>query len=163
MIRRSFRIASAIALGLAVGTANAGERGKFVGHAVLNSMKFTEVKAMEGHPMKTAMAGELDGLVFHNGGGSALDRMLDRAHYHVAWVGDGGGGGYCLKTFTTKEGHKLFARCDSKASATGSTGVITLLGGTGPFSGIKGKGKFNFVGVTPVVNWDDIEWEWETP
>ncbi len=33
--------------------------------------------------MKSAMAGELDGLIFHNGGGSALDKMLDRAHYHV--------------------------------------------------------------------------------
>lgn len=151
------------ALLFTIGTANAGERGRFVGHAVLNSTKFNEVKALEGHPMKTAMSGELEGLVFHNGGGGSLDRLLDRAHYHVAWVGDGGGGGYCLKTFTTKEGHKLFARCDSKATATGSAGVITLLGGTGPFTGIKGKGKFNFVGVTPVVNWDDIEWEWETP
>lgn len=151
------------ALLFTIGTANAGERGKFLGHCVLNSTKFNEVKALEGHPMKSAMSGELEGLVFHNGGGGSLDRLLDRAHYHVAWVGDGGGGGYCLKTFTTKEGHKLFARCDSKATATGSAGVITLLGGTGPFTGIKGKGKFNFVGVTPVVNWDDIEWEWETP
>ena len=148
---------------LTIGAANAGERGKFVGHATLNSTKFTEYKAMEGHPMKSAMSGELDGLIFHNGGGSSLDRLLDRAHYHVVWVGDGGGGGYCLKTFTTKEGHKLFARCDSKANPTGATGVVTLLGGTGPFTGIKGKGKFNFVGVTSAVNWDDIEWEWETP
>lgn len=155
-------LAGAAILVGAVG-ASAGERGKFVGHAVLNSTKFTEYKALDGHPMKSAMSGELDGLIFLTSGGAALDRMLDRAHYHVVWVGDGGGGGYCLKTFTTKEGHKLFARCDSKASATGSTGVVTLLGGTGPFTGIKGKGKFNFVGVTPVVNWDDIEWEWETP
>ena len=148
------------ALLVGAGVATAGEKGKFVGHAVLNSTKFTEYKAMEGHPMKSAMAGELDGLIFHNGGGVGLDRALDRAHYHVAWVGDGAGGGYCLKTFTTKDGHKLFARCDTKG---GGTGVVTLLGGTGPFTGIKGKGKFNFVGVTPVVNWDDIEWEWETP
>jgi hypothetical protein len=148
---------------IGAGAASAGERGKFVGHAVLNSTKFTEYKALEGHPMKSAMAGELDGLIFLTSGGAALDRMLDRAHYHVVWVGDGGGGGYCMKTFTTKEGHKLFARCDSKANPNGGTGVVTLLGGTGPFTGIKGKGKFNFVGVTPVVNWDDIEWEWELP
>jgi hypothetical protein len=148
---------------LASATAIAGERGKFVGHAVLESTKFAEHKALEGHPMKSAMSGELDGLIFHNGSNSALDRMLDRAHYHVVWVGDGGGGGYCLKTFTTKEGHKLFARCDSKANPTGATGTVTLLGGTGPFSGIKGKGKFNFVGVTDRVSWDDIEWDWETP
>lgn len=145
------------------GVAAAGEKGKFVGHAVLNSTKFTEYKAQDGHPMKSAFAGELDGLMFHNGGGSALDRALDRAHYHVVYAGDGAGGGYCLKTFTTKEGHKLFARCESKANAQGATGTVLLLGGTGPFNGIKGKGKFNFVGVTSVVNWDDMEWEWETP
>ena len=154
-------VVAAIAV-LPLGAA-AGEKGKFVGHAVLESVNFTEYKAQEGHPMKSAMSGELDGLVFHNGGGSALDRMLDRSHYHVAWVGDGSGGGYCLKTFTIKDGSKLYARCDSKATPTGSAGTITLLGGTGAFNGIKGKGKFNFVGVTNRVFWDDIEWDWETP
>lgn len=156
-------IAVAVGAMLGVAQAQAGEKGKFVGHAVLEVTKFTEYKTLEGHPMKAAMAGELDGLIFHNGGGSALDKALDRAHYHVVFVGDGGGGGYCLKTFTTKEGHKLFARCDSKASPTGSTGTVTILGGTGPYTGIKGKGKFNYVGVTDRVAWDDIEWEWETP
>ena len=42
--------------------AMAGERGKFQGHAVLEVTKFTEYKALEGHPMKSAMAAELDGL-----------------------------------------------------------------------------------------------------
>jgi hypothetical protein len=143
--------------------AEAGERGKFVGHAVLQPTKFTEYKTLDGHPMKSAMSGELEGLIFHNGSSSALDKMLDRAHYHVVWVGDGAGGGYCMKTFTTKDGNKLYARCDSKATSTGSVGTVTVLGGTGPFTGIKGKGKFNFVGVTERVFWDDIEWEWETP
>jgi hypothetical protein len=143
--------------------ASAGERGKFQGHAVLEVTKFTEYKTMEGHPMKSAMAGEMDGLVFHNGSSSALDHMLERAHYHVVFVGDGGGTGYCMKTFTTQEGHKLFARCDSKATPKGGAGTVTLLGGTGPFTGIKGKGKFNVVFVTDRVSWDDIEWEWETP
>jgi hypothetical protein len=140
-----------------------GERGKFQGHAVLEVTKYTEYKTMEGHPMKSVSAGEMDGLIFHNGGGTALDRMLERAHYHVVFVGDGGGGGYCLKTFTTKEGHKLFARCDSKATPKGGAGTVTVLGGTGPFSGIKGKGKFNVEFVSDKVAWDDIEWEWETP
>ena len=155
-------VAGALLLAVSV-TASAGERGKYQGHAVLQSTKFTEYKALEGHPMKSAMAGELDGLIFSNGGTSSLDKMLDKAHYHVAWVGDGGGGGYCMKTFTTKDGHKLFARCDSKATPTGSAGTITLLGGTGPLTGIKGKGKFNYVGVTPQAAWDDLEWDWETP
>ncbi len=61
------------------------------------------------------------------------------------------------------DGHKLHARCESRATPTGSAGTVLLLGGTGPFNGIKGKGKFNFVGVTDRVFWDDIEWEWETP
>ncbi|HSH17553.1 MAG TPA: hypothetical protein VLD18_16045 [Verrucomicrobiae bacterium] len=144
--------------------AMAAERGKFVGHSVLMATKFNEIKAPEGHPYKAALSGELDGLLFHNGGGHRLDRLLDRAHYIVQWVGDAGTGtGYCMKTFTTSEGHKLFARCDSKDNEKGSTGTVTLLGGTGPFAGIKGKGRFNFVGVTDRVFWDDIEWEWETP
>ncbi|MBK8019746.1 MAG: hypothetical protein IPK20_25690 [Betaproteobacteria bacterium] len=86
------------------------------------------------------------------------------AHYIVQFVGDAGtASGYYMKTFTTSDGHKLYARCDWKGNDHGSSGVVTLLGGSGPFSGIKGKGKFNFVSVSPVVNWDDIEWEWETP
>jgi len=140
------------------------DKGRFQGHAVLESTKFAAFDTQPGHPMKSAMAGENDGLIFHNGGSSALDRLLDRAHYNVVWVGDGAGGGYCMKTFTTKDGHKLFARCDfSNATAKGSSGTVTLLGGTGPFSSIKGRGKYNFVGVTDRVFWDDIEWEWETP
>ncbi|MCC7547129.1 MAG: hypothetical protein IT532_05125 [Burkholderiales bacterium] len=160
---RTAAIAVAFALGASLLAPAHAERGSFKGHAVLNSTKFTEYKALDGHPMKGVMSGEMEGLVFHDGGDRGVDQMLDRAHYHVAWVGDGGGSGYCLKTFTTKDGHKLFARCDSKWSSTAVTGTVTLLGGTGPFAGISGKGKFNFVFVTPVVNWDDIEWNWETP
>ena len=145
-------------------TASAGESGKFQGHSVLVVTKFNEFKAPEGHPYKAALSGEVDGLLFHNGGGTKLDKMLDRAHYIVQFVGDAGTGtSYCMKTFTTTEGHKLFARCDGKNNDKGATGTVTLLGGTGPFTGIKGKGKFNFVGVTDRVSWDDIEWDWETP
>lgn len=139
------------------------ERGKFAGHSVLNNTKFFEISTPEGHPYKTAWMGEQEGLLFHNGGGGKLDRLLDRAHYVVQFVGDATTGGYCMKTFTTTDGYKLFARCDYKDNDKGSIGTVTLLGGTGPFAGIKGKGKFNFVIVTPVVNWDDIEWDWETP
>ena len=147
----------------ASGMATAGERGKFQGHSVLMATKFNEFKAPEGHPYKAALSGELDGLLFHNGGSNRLDQLLDRSHYIVQWVGDGGTGtGYCMKTFTTSEGHKLYARCDSRDNPKGATGTVTLLGGTGPFVGIKGKGKFNFVAVTDRVFWDDI-WEWETP
>jgi hypothetical protein len=163
---KSTKALCAIALGGAVALAGPAwaERGQFKGHAVLNNMKFAEIKTPEGHPYKAAMQGEQEGLIFFSSGGAGLDRMLDRAHYIVQWVGDAGTlTGYCMKTFTTTAGHKLYARCDWKGNDKGSTGVVTLLGGTGPFAGIKGKGKFNFVAVTAVVNWDDIEWEWETP
>jgi len=58
---------------------------------------------------------------------------------------------------------KLYARCDWKGNDKGSTGVVTLLGRTGPFAVIQGKGKFNFVALTPMANWDAIEWGSETP
>jgi len=163
-MRKPMLCLAAGALLAASAMAIAGERGKFVGHAVLMSTKFNEIKAPDGHPYKAAWSSEHEGLIFHNGGGNKLDRMLDRAHYIVQGVGDAGTvSGYCMKTFTTTEGHKLFARCDWKGNDKGSTGTVTVLGGTGPFAGIKGKGKFNFVGVTDRVFWDDIEWDWETP
>lgn len=139
------------------------DKGHFQGHAVLESVNFTQYMAQEGHPMKSAMAGEMDGLIFHNGGGSSLDRMLDKAHYHLVYASDGLGNGKCAKTFTTKDGSKLFASCIGRATPTGSTGTVTILGGTGAFEGIKGKGKFDFFGVTDRVFWDDIGWDWETP
>jgi hypothetical protein len=142
----------------------AAEKGHFQGHAVFNTTKFNEIKTPEGHPYKAGWLGEHEGLIFHNGGGGRLDKLLDRAHYIIQFVGDAGtASGYCMKTFTTTEGHKLFARCDWKLNDKGSSGSVTLLGGTGPFTGIKGKGKFNHGSVTPVVSWDDIEWDWATP
>lgn len=157
-----YLVAGTLLVGSAAATA--GERGTFKGHASFNTTKFNEIKTPEGHPYKAGWLGEQEGLIFHNGGGSRLDKMLDRAHYIIQFVGDAGtGSGYCMKTFTTAEGHKLFARCDWKANDKGSSGSVTLLGGTGPFANIKGKGKFNVVGVSPVVSWDEIEWDWETP
>ncbi len=93
-----------------------------------------------------------------------MDRLLDKAHYFVQWIGDSGTvSDYCAKTFTSQQGDKLFARCDWKGSDTGSKGTVTVLGGTGRFAGIKGSGKFNLRTVTPSVSWDEIEWSWETP
>ena len=113
--------------------------------------------------MSSVSLAQLDGVLFYSGGGK-LDQMLDRSHYIVQWVGDAGTGtSYSMKTFTTAGGDKLFARCDGKNNEKGATGTVTLLGGTGAFTGIKGKGKFNFVAVTDRAFWDDIEWEWELP
>jgi hypothetical protein len=158
---------AAVLAGLTLGTATptlAGDKGAFKGHAVLIDTKGMEQKTGEGHPYKVLWMGEQEGAIFHNGGGGALDKALDRAHYLVQYVGDGGTvSGYCTKTFTTSQGDKLFARCDWKGNEKGSSGIVTVLGGTGRFAGIKGSGKFNFVRVSDKVAWDDIEWSWELP
>src|SRR4029079_984094 len=73
-------------------SATAGEHGKIQGHSVLVVTKFNEFQAPGRHPHKDAPSGELDGLLFHNGGGTKLDKMLDRAHYIVQFVGDAGTG-----------------------------------------------------------------------
>src|SRR5260221_12552696 len=92
--------AGAGALLLAVGaTAIAGERGKFQGHSVLEVTKFNEFKAPEGHPYKAAISGELDGLLFHNGGGTKPDKRPDPPPSIVHFVGDAGTGTtYCMHT-----------------------------------------------------------------
>jgi hypothetical protein len=138
----------------------AGERGHFRGLAVLNNTKFVEVKAPDGHPYKAAWSGEQEGLVFND----MKQPFLDKAHYIVEWVGDAGTtSGYCMKTFATTEGDKVFARCDWKGTSFGSEGTVTILGGTGKYAGIKGKGNFRFTNVSPVVNWDVLEWDYEIP
>jgi hypothetical protein len=141
-------------------TALAGEKGHFRGLAVLNNTKFNEVKAPEGHPYKAAWSGEQEGLVFND----ERKPFLDKAHYVVQYVGDAGTvSGYCLKTFTMKDGDQLFARCDWRGQESGSAGTVTILGGTGKYSGIKGTGTFKFTNVSPVVNWDILEIDYEIP
>ena len=70
MAQRFTRFAVALAgatILAGAGAAAAGEKGKFTGHAVLNSTKFTELKSPDGHPGKSVMCGELEGLVFNDG------------------------------------------------------------------------------------------------
>jgi hypothetical protein len=161
---RGWRAGLLLVSTLAVAPVIAGDKGHYRGHAVLLNMKFSEQKTSDGHPYKALWQGEQEGLIFSNSTDSPFDKLLDKAHYLVQFVGDAGtASGYCTKTFTTKEGDKLFGRCDWKGSDQGSSGSVTLLGGTGKFAGVKGSGKFSFHTVTPVVNWDDIEWHWEIP
>ena len=88
--------------------------------------------------------------------------FLDKAHYIVQYVGDAGTlSGYCIKTFTMKDGDQVFARCDWKGQEGGGRHV-TMLGGTGKYAGIKGKGTFKFTNA-PVVNWDILEIDYEIP
>jgi hypothetical protein len=146
----------AAALGL-VSPALAGEKGKFRGTAVLVSTQFQQVKGLEGHPGGAQMVGQLDGLIFNDN----KQPFLDKALYQVVWKADTGGGN-CFKSFTTSEG-KVFARCDGRNTATGSEGTVTLIGGTGRYVGIKGKGTFLLTNVSDTVMWDVLEWEYEVP
>ncbi len=158
---RALAAAGMLATALAAAApALAGEKGHFRGLAVLNNTKFNEVKAPEGHPYKAAWSGEQEGLVFND----ERKAFLDKAHYIVQYVGDAGTlTGYCFKTFTMKDGDQVFARCDWRGQEGGSTGTVTILGGTGKYSGIKGKGTFKFTSVSPVVNWDILEIDYEIP
>jgi len=135
----------------------AAEKGRFRGLAVLVNTQFQQVKALEGHPGGPQMVGEMDGVVFND----QRQPFLDKAHYQVIWKADGGGGS-CFKSFTMPDG-KVFARCEGKPTANGSEGTVVLMGGTGRYAGIKGKGNFYLTNVSPSAMWDLLEWEYEIP
>jgi hypothetical protein len=147
-------IAGAIA---APTSAGAGEKGKFRGLAVLVNTQFQQIKALEGHPGGAQMQGEMDGLVFND----QRQPFLDKAHYQVIWKGDSMGSS-CFKSFTMPDG-KVFARCEGKPTAGGAEGSVVLMGGTGRYAGIKGKGNFYVTFVSDQVLWDVLEWEYEIP
>jgi hypothetical protein len=135
----------------------AGEKGKFRGLAVLVNTQFEQIKALDGHPGGAQMVGEMDGVVFND----QRQPFLDKAHYQVIWRADGSGGS-CFKSFTMPDG-KVFARCEGKPTANGSEGIVVLMGGTGRYAGIKGKGNFYLTNVSPAAMWDVLEWEYEIP
>lgn len=122
--RYFLRTAATLLVASMVPTGFAAERGKFQGHAIFLDTKFHEVKTPEGHPYKAAWAGEQEGLIFHNGGGSALDRTLDRAHYIIQYVGDAG----------TSQSQPT----DTGARVGTYHGTARITGGTGKFKGVRG-------------------------
>ena len=98
----------------------------------------------------SVMQGELEGAIFND----ERKGFLDKALYQVHWVGDGTGYSYCFKTFTVKDGDKVFARCESKGIVNGAEeGTVTLIGGTGRYNGIKGKGTYRFSDIAGKVHW----------
>jgi hypothetical protein len=137
--------------------ASAAEKGKFRGLAVLVNTQFQQTKALDGHPGGAQMIGEMDGVVFND----ERQPFLDKAHYQVVWKGDATGG-TCFKTFAVPDG-KVFARCEGKPTATGFEGIVVLMGGTGRYAGIKGKGNYYFTSVSPSAAWDVLVWEYEIP
>jgi hypothetical protein len=138
-------------------TASAAERGKFRGLAVLVNTTFQQVKGLEGHPGGPQMIGQMDGVVFND----QRQPFLDKAHYEVIWKADSAGGS-CFKSFTMSDG-KVFARCEGRNTSSGSEGTVILIGGTGRYAGIKGKGTFNLTSVSDSAMWDVLEWEYEIP
>jgi len=155
-------ICSSLALGCLCAAAGApalsGEKGHYTGLAVLNSTKFTELKSPEGHPGKSVMCGELEGLMFNDD----KKPFLDKAHYIVQYVIDGNNWSSCNKTFTMKDGDKVFARCESRNTSSGD-GTLILVGGTGKYAGIRGSGTFKFRPASGAVNWDVLEIDYEIP
>lgn len=143
----------------ATASAQAAEKGHFRGLAVLTNTQFQMAKATEGHPGGAVMLGGMDGLVFND----LNQPFLDKAHYQVVWKADGQGYGDCLKTFTMANGDRVYASCAGKAVEGGWEGTVQLLGGTGKYSGIKGKGKYKLYNVTERVLWDLLEWDYELP
>jgi len=149
---------SALAFAI-VDDADAAERGKFKGRSVLVSMQFHEIKAPEGNPAKAVQIGELDGVLFNDTGKT----FLDKAHYQVVWKGDGNGAAECFKTFTDSMG-KVFANCVGQSADNGEEqGTITLVGGTGAYTGIKGKGSFKLKMISDRTMWDIVEFDYEIP
>lgn len=143
----------------AVFAVDAAERGKFKGRSVLVSTQFHEIKAPEDNPAKAVQIGELDGVLFNDTGKT----FLDKAHYQVVWKGDGNGAGECFKTFTDSMG-KVFANCVGQSGDNGEEqGTITLVGGTGAYSGIKGKGFFKLKMISDRTMWDIVEFDYEIP
>lgn len=149
-------LAGALAL---AGSAQAAESGHFRGLAVLTNTQFQMLKTADGHPGSAVMMGEMDGLVFND----LKQAFLDKAHYQVVWKGDGQGNGDCFKTFTMANGDRVYASCAGKAVQGGYEGIVQLLGGTGRYNGIKGKGTYKLVNVSDRVMWDLLEWDYELP
>src|SRR5262245_45737441 len=118
-------ISASLALGCmwaaACAPALSGEKGHYTGLAVLNSTKFIELKSPDGHPGKSVMCGELEGLMFNDD----KKPFLDKAHYIVQYVIDGYNWSSCNKTFTMKDGDKVFAHCETRNASSGD-GTLTL-------------------------------------
>jgi len=155
------RIAACVALiaALASGTAAAGESGHFRGLAALTNTNFQIIKADDGHPGGAVMIGEMDGVIFND----RKEPFLDNAHYRVIWKGDGQGNSDCFKTFTMPDGDKVYGVCHGKSVEDGYVGTVELIGGTGKYKGITGKGKYKVTTVTQRALWDLIEWDYEIP
>lgn len=157
--RAGLGLAAVSLLAVAAAPAGAAERGTFRGTAVLLNTQFQQIKAPEGNPGAAVMMGEMEGLIFND----AKKPFLDKAHYHVVWKGDGRGNGDCFKTFTMPNGDKLFASCAGKATGSGFEGTVELLGGTGAYTGARGRGIYKLTNVSERVMWDVLEWDYELP
>ena len=144
---------------LAAIPALAAESGHFRGLAALTNTNFQIIKADDGHPGGAVMIGEMEGIIFND----RKEPFLDNAHYRVIWKGDGRGNSDCFKTFTMPDGDKVYGVCYGQSVADGYIGSVELIGGTGKYTGITGKGKYKVTTVTDRALWDLIEWDYEIP
>jgi hypothetical protein len=76
------------------------------------------------------------------------------------------GTGHCFgyDEFTDNEGDKVFQRWEGKLGADGKwAGTVTFIGGTGKWTGIKGKGTWKYHALPPSQGYGDNEWDIEFP
>ncbi|MCG3201222.1 MAG: hypothetical protein NFCOHLIN_01088 [Gammaproteobacteria bacterium] len=141
-------------------SALAGEKGKIRSRASLVTIKFEQAK-VEDQAEHVVMYGEMDGVLFTEPSGG----FLDKARYQVVYLSDSSGmvsGGY--KTFTTADGAKVFAKfTDTEMAPPVYKGTFELIGGTGKYQGIKGKGTWTYTSVSDSAAWDEMEGEYELP
>jgi len=140
----------------------AGEKGKFRGRAVLYNTKLEVVK-VPGTEENFMYSGELDGFIFNETGGT----FLDKARYQVVFRGDvikGTGKTEGYKTFTMPDGAQIFVKYMGEGSNNRESGTFTLIGGSGKYQGVKGKGTYDWTGIKDTkVSWDILEGEYELP
>ena len=136
----------------------AGDKGKFKSHAVLVTTKQETAKVAD-KPDHSILYAEMDGVNISNDGG----KFLNGARYQLIYLSDSGGmvsGGY--KTFTETDGSKAFAKFKDN-DGDPNNGTFEFIGGTGKYTGIKGKGAWKYTTVADTVGMDEFEGEYELP
>lgn len=150
---------AAVALGFGT-AAEAGEKGRFKGHAALVVTKNETIKVKE-QPEHVIYQMQEDGVMFNDAGSG----LLDKARYQVIYMSDTGGmvsGGY--KTFTAADGSRVYAKfADTAANPPVYKGTWEFIGGSGKYAGIRGKGVWTYTSIAEGVAWDVFEGDYELP
>ncbi|HEX6840747.1 MAG TPA: hypothetical protein VF113_04435 [Stellaceae bacterium] len=152
----SAAVAAAIA---ASPPAVAEETGHWEGKGVLVVSSRTMLKVEDSANHSVSLT-EWDGAIFNGQGKS----FLDKARYQVVAPVDTAGarGGY--KTFSERDGSKVFAKfIGTEAKPPEFRGTFEFTGGTGKYEGITGNGTFHLVMVSDKAAWDELVGDYKLP